>query len=160
MMETAREGRESRSHGGLGLYSEYTGRFARMLDENQDQALTEYGFTFLHSVDESDSALFLKSIGLAKDTWRQRFLETVAMHRRGRLADAEAGYKKLLSEDKNRREIEFNLSALYLQRGEVELANQHLTRFEAYLATLPENSVYVEECRAQVNELKEEIAEY
>lgn len=147
---------------GDALYAEHTGRFVRLIDDQPEKALAEYGFTFIHSVDESDCAIFLKSLGLAEDTWRQRFLEAVALHRRGRLDEAEKRYKALLADDKGRKEVEYNLAALFLQRGDLETARKHLAAFEKYIAELDgggATALFAAECRQRIMELREELQE-
>ena len=150
----------SRSGRGESLYSEHTGRFVRLILEKPEQALEEYGFNFVYSIDESDSAAFLKNIGIESDSWRQRFLEAVALHRRGELKNAEKVYKELLSEDGKHKEIEYNLAALYLQSGEEEKAKEHLGKFEKFVSSIePEenDAVILEEFTQRIKEIKEEL---
>ncbi|MBL4890000.1 MAG: tetratricopeptide repeat protein [Candidatus Lindowbacteria bacterium] len=151
---------EVRKSPGLSLYSEYTGRFARMIEEDPNKALDEYGYTYLYSVDDPDSAAFLRAIDQAEDSWRQRFLETVNMHKRGKLDEAEASYKKLMSEDETHKEVEYNLAALYLQRGDLDVATKHLENFENYIKTVPETVPYAQECKIRIEEFKEELREF
>jgi len=142
---------------GAKLYAEHTGRFARLIDEQAERALEEYGFTFLYSVEEPEAAAFLKSLDMAEESSRQQILETIALHRHGKMSEAEAGYKKLLAENKECKEIEFNLAVLYAQRGEADLAKKHLDNFEKYLGGLPETNPFVLDCRQRVEELKGEL---
>lgn len=153
-------GTRERALPGAALYAEHTGRFARMLDDQAEKALDEYGFTFIYSVDESDSAAFLKSLNLIEESWRQSFLETVALHRRGKLAEAEKQYKDLLAKDPSHKEIEYNLAALHLQRGDTDQARKHLDNFEKYLSGLPEANPFVQESRVRVQDLSEELKQF
>ena len=147
---------------GEALCAEHMGRFVRLIEENPKDALAEFGFTFLYSIDESDAARFLRTVGLAEENWRQRFLETVALHRRGRLDEAEKAYKELLSESKKSREIEYNLAALQLQRGDLDAAKKHLAAFEKYLDGVEKTAgseTLIEEYRLRLAELKAELDE-
>lgn len=150
-----------KKNGGRGesLYTEQTGRFLRLSIEKPEDALLEYGFTFIYSIDESDSATFLKNIGVADNSWRQRFLETVASHRRGKLTDAEKQYKSLLEEEPKNKEIEYNLAALYLQKGEIDLAVKHLEKFDKFVSSIKdeEYKAIAVEYKERISELKQEI---
>lgn len=145
---------------GVALCNEHIGRFVRLIEENPQQALDEYGFTFLNSIDQSDAARFLRSVGLADESWRQRFLEAVAVHRRGRLDEAEKAYKELLAESKKSKEIEYNLAALHLQCGDLEAARKHLAAFEKLLESVDPATVapaLLDEHRVRLAELKAEL---
>jgi Flp pilus assembly protein TadD len=150
----------ARPQTGEALYAERTGRFVRLIEEQTDQALLEYGFSVLNSIDESDGAFFLRSINLADESWRQRFLEAVAIHRRGRYDEAEKRYKALLSESKEHKEIEYNLAALFCQRGDLDSARKHLEAFEKWIAGIDVSEAspsFLEECRARIVELRSEL---
>jgi Flp pilus assembly protein TadD len=147
---------------GEALCNEHIGRFVRLIEENPKEAIAEYGLTFLNSIDESDAAWFKRGVGLADESWRQRFLETVAIHRRGRLDEAEKAYKELLAESKKSKEIEYNLAALQLQRGDLEAARKHLAAFEKHLESIDPATVaepLLEEHRVRLAELKAELDE-
>lgn len=146
-----------RSLPGERLYAEHTGRFVRLIEEHPEKALAEYGFTFIHSVDESDAATFLKKAGLSENTWREGFLEAVAFHRRGKLDDAEKRYKELLSKSKKSGEIDYNLAALYLQKGDFDVARKHLDSFEKNLGGSDAADPHVIECKQRIAELRAEL---
>lgn len=144
---------------GAELYAEHCARYARLLGENPDRALEEYGFTFVNSVHESDSAVFLKELDLAEPGWRQDFLEAVALHRRGKLDEAEKRYKDLLKQSKDHQEIEYNMAVLQWQRGDAEASEKHIKVFEGYLDSVEQTNVFVDECRGRVKALREELSE-
>lgn len=149
-----------RAQTGEALYAERTGRFVRLIEDQTEQALLEYGFSVINSIDESDGAFFLRSINLADDSWRQRFLEAVAIHRRGRYDDAEKRYKTLLAEAKDHKEIEYNLAALYCQRGDLDSARKHLENFEKWIAGVDAAEAspsFIDESRARIAELRSEM---
>lgn len=148
---------KSRALPGEALYAELTGRFVRLIEEHPDRALGEYGFTFINSIDESDAITFLGSVGLSGNTWRERFLEAVALHRRGKLDEAEKRYKTLRAESKKNHEIDYNLAALYLQRGDVESARKHLDGFEKHMQEIETQNSFVSECRTRIAELRAEL---
>lgn len=150
--------RASRSGPGERLYAEHTGRFVRLVEDQPEKAFTEYGFTFLHSVDESDAAIFRKRVGLSDGSWRDSFLEAVAAHRRGKLDEAEKRYKELRDKDKGATrggEVDYNLAALYLQRGDFDAAKKHLDNFEKRLGEVDQSRQT--EYRSRIAEMRAEL---
>lgn len=145
------------------FYKEHVARFGRLLGVQPEQAVAEYGFTFLHSIDESDAAVFLQSQGLADENWHQSFMLAVASHRKGELDAAEKQYKQLLEHARDRKEIEYNLAALYMHRGDLANARKRLDVFEKWIAEAGKTAVsvdalaFIKDSKARIADLRSEL---
>ncbi len=155
--------KSARSLPGEALYKEHMARFSMLLSSHPAQAAAEYGFTLLHSIPESAGAEFLKGQSLGGESWFDRFQLAVASHNRGELESAEKQYKAVLDEDKEHREVEFNLAMLYAARGDFAQARKRLDSFEKWLNEAEKGALsrdaqgFVAECRENALALRAEI---